>query len=357
MPIIGAQTMINPNRPGHQSGVDSGNINPLYADQHFGRVERRFLDKAFMRKRLNVRTVRGTDTLTNPRMGIVPLQKLARGIRATDHSPTYDQVSIKVDTIILSRANEWTLEDFQSSYDTRMEIADEQGDEISKYFDECGIVQAIKGAQITAVHPDGSKDGGWEGQVPSNIERTAPEGHRGGTCVIFDAVDDELDPIAANLKIKRLMTEVRKKEVDAGSVIAIDWDFFETLSENDKLISEDYVKANGDYSAFTMYQSGGFELWPNNRMPQVAHTGVGEDNHFLSNASNNYSYNTSANDVKCVAVMFHPKGLLAGETIPLTTKIFWDDKDKQWYIDAWTAFAITPNRPEACAAIFLNSVA
>ena len=86
-------------------------------------------------------------------------------------------------------------------------------------------------------------------------------------------------------------------------------------------------------------------------MPRVVNVDGVNDN-YLSNAANGYSYNNTTRDVECLAVMVHPKGLLAGETIPLTTKIFWCDKDKQWYIDAWTSFAVTPNRPEVTGGLF-----
>lgn len=356
MSIIGAVTMANPNRSGHVGGLDSGNINPLYIEEHFGMIEKRFLDESFFRKYLNMMPVRGTDTLTNPRMGFVPLQKLQRGIRATDHSPTYDNISIKVDTIVLARACEWTLEDFQSSYQTRSDIAEEQGKEIGKFFDEACVAQAVKAAQITVVRPDGTKDGGWEGTAITNIERSAPEGHRGGTCIVFAGASDHEDPTIAAFAMKQMHTNIRKKEVGKDGLLWLtDWDFYETLSENLNLIDTDYNKGNGDYSMYDLYRVAGIDMHVNNRMPREVHVRNTND-HFLSNASNGWAYNNTANDVLCKAVLIHTKALLAGETIPLTTKVFWDDKDKQWYIDAWTAFAVTPNRAEVAGAIFENGV-
>ncbi len=352
MSIIGAVTMADPNRPGHVGGIDSGNINPLYREEHFGMLETRFLDSSFFRKYLNMRPVRGTDTLTNPRMGFIPLQKLARGIRAEDTSPTYDSTSIKVDTIVLARACEWTLEDFQSSYETRGEIASGQGEELGKFFDYACIAQAVKAAQVTVVTPDGVRDGGWEGLTPTNIERSAPEGFRGGTVLVFAGATDHEDPTLAAFALKQVMTAARKKEVPKNGLLwLMGWDFYETLSENLNLIDTDYVKDNGDYSMYDLARVAGVDLHPNNRMPiEVNERGVND--HYLSNASNGYAYNNTTNDVLCKAVLIHAKALLAGETIPLTTKVFWDDKDKQWYIDAWTAFAVTPNRVEVAAAIF-----
>ena len=43
--------------------------------------------------------------------------------------------------------------------------------------------------------------------------------------------------------------------------------------------------------------------------------------------------------------------LLGGETIPLSTGVFWDDVYKHWYVDAWLAYGVTPNRPEFAGVI------
>lgn len=359
MSIIGQVTMVNPNRSGHIGGIDSANINPLYIDQHFGAVEKRFLKQSFFRAFLNMRPVRGTDTLTKPRMGHVPLQKMQRGIRATDHSPTYDNISIKVDTIILARANEWTLEDFQNSFDFRTDIGEEQGKEIGKFFDECGIAQTVKAAQITVQHPDGTLSGGWNGLTPTNIVRSAPEGHQGGTCIVFAGANDHEDPDLAERAMADAATAIRKKDVDVEEMVwLMGWDFHLTLSYNTNLIDRDVNGfSNGDYSMRTVERVAGVMLHPNNRMPVTVHVRAPATDHFLSNAANNWAYNNTSNDVLCVAALVHPRTLLGGETIPITTKIFWDNKDKQWYIDAWTAFAVTPDRAEVAAAIFKSTVA
>jgi hypothetical protein len=73
--------------------------------------------------------------------------------------------------------------------------------------------------------------------------------------------------------------------------------------------------------------------------------------HELSNARNSNAYN--GDFTKHVATAFAPRSLLAGETIPLQSKIFFSDVRKLWFIDAWTAFGVTPNRAEFAANILL----
>lgn len=367
MSIIGQTVAQNPNRAGHVAGVDTGNVNPLYADEHFGDVERRLIETSFMKRHLKIRTVRGTDTLTSRRMGAVALQKLQRGTVPGDNSPTYDSVSIKVDTIVLARATEFTLEDYQQDRDFRRDISEEQGDEIGMYFDQCHIAQSVKAAQLTLVDPSGNQTGGWVDAIdqtgapaavkPAAITRSSPSGHKGGTCIILAAAGDEKDPIEAELAFRKAKVNLLEKNVREQDMLwLMRHSFQEVLSRNENLIDTQYSKGNGDWAMMTVHMAGGTPLHGTNHMPSVQHV-HGVNDHFLSNAGNGYAYNNTANDIKCLAVLITKRTLLSGETIPLTTKIWFDDLTKMWYIDAWTSFACTPNRPEMAAAIFEFGVA
>ena len=82
------------------------------------------------------------------------------------------------------------------------------------------------------------------------------------------------------------------------------------------------------------------------RIPKAAITG-----HRLSNAANGNAYDVSATEAKTVAVIMHPKSLLAGETIPLQSDIWFSKEEKQWFIDSFMAFAVTVNRPDVCGRV------
>ena len=51
MSILGQVTANNSVRDGHQGGIDSGAVNPLYIEEYGGEVEHRFLKDSFMRQR------------------------------------------------------------------------------------------------------------------------------------------------------------------------------------------------------------------------------------------------------------------------------------------------------------------
>ena len=357
MSIIGQPVALDQARSGHQGGIDSGNINPLFIEEYGGEVEHRFLKASFMRQFFNFKSVRGTDTITNHRIGFSTLQKVARGVRPSDNAPTFDNVSVKVDTIVLARTNHFLLDEFLSHIDVRKEVGMEHGKEIGKFFDESFIVQGIKCAQITAQDPAAVLNGGWEDAVtggtstkPANIIRTAPEGHQGGTVVILDAVDDDTDPELLELAIQDMSQHIEEKDVDIEEAVLLCRPAqYYTLLKNDKLLNKDFSVDNGDYAKGTVMKANGVRIQVTNRFPKQADVGV---THFLSNASNNNAYNVTQADVNCKVLLLMPKALLAGETIPLTSKVYYHDVELQWFIDSYLSYGVTPNRPESAGAIF-----
>ena len=357
MSIVGQAVANDQVRSGHQGGVDSGNVNPLYIEQYGGEVEHRFLKKSMMRQFFKFKTIRGTDTLTNDRIGHSSLQKVSRGVRPTDDAPTFDNISIKVDTIVLARTNEFLLDDFLSHIDTRTEVGKEHGMEIGKFFDESFLVQGIKASQITNKDPAGTLLGGWEDAVndgsaskPSNIVRTAPIDFQGGTIKILDAVGDEADPDLLELAILDMCQAIEEKDVDIeDAILLMRPEQRYTLLKNDKLISTDFSLGNGNYAKGQVLEANGVRIMATNRFPKQADVGV---THFLSNAGNGNAYDVTQADVNCKVCLLMPKALLAGETIPLTSDVYYDKKEMQWFIDSYLAYAVTPNRAEMAAGIF-----
>ena len=351
----GTVTANNVVRDGHIAGIDSGNVNPLFIEQYGGEVEHRFLKKSIMRQFFKFKTLRGTDTLTNDRIGSTSLQKVSRGVRPTDSAPTFDNISIKVDTMVLARTVTALLDDFLSHIDVRKEVGMEHGMTIGKFFDESFLLQGIKAAQITNVDPDGVALGGWEGLTPASIVRTAPVDFRGGTCVVLQNANDETDPADLERAIQDLCQTIEEKDVDIeGAVLLMRPAQYYTLLRNDKLLNRDFTTANGDYASGEVLKSNGIRIMRTNRFPTAAQVG---ETHFLSNAGNGNAYDVTANDALCVVSLLMPKALLAGEVIPLTSKVHYSDVELQWFIDSYLSYGVTPNRAEMAGGIFTSAVA
>ena len=220
------------------------------------------------------------------------------------------------------------LNEFQTHFDARMELAQDHGKEIGKFFDEAFIIQAIKAALIVV--------GTAAGQSP------APDGFQSGTQVELAAAGDELDPDKLERGIEDVVQGIQEKDVDTeGGVILLRPAQYHALRRNDKLTSGEYSIGNGNFAQGTLLKSNGMPLVMTNRIPSAVIT-----DHYLSNSGNNNAYNVDAIEATAVAVIMLPKALLAGETIPLTSKVYYHDVELQWFIDSYLAFAVTPNRPD-----------
>lgn len=318
-------------RSGQQFKVDTGTVNPLYIEEYGGEVESQMIKTSIMRKYINVKSVRGTDTITNDRIGSTHLQAVLPGTRPVPTQVDFDNVSVKVDTIILARNNVHLLDDFQAHYDVRAELGKDHGKIVGRYFDEAIMIQGVKAAHIDAA------------------TTRLPEGWYGGTVKTLASAGDEQDPDKLQRAIEDLCQAIEENDVDLeGAAMFVNPEQFYVLLRNDKLLNSDYSLGNGDYAQGTVMRSCGIPIVKTNRLPQAATT---PGDHFLSNPGNDNAYDVSATEADVVALLIMPKALLAGETIPLTSKVYYSDIELQWFIDSYLAFAATPNRAEHAGVI------
>lgn len=321
-------------RPGHQFQIDTGTVNPLHIEEYGGEVESQMIKTSIMRKYINVKSVRGTDTVTNDRIGTTSLQAVTPGVRPEPGQVDFDNVSVKVDTIILARNNVHLLDDFQAHYDVRAELGKDHGKIIGRFFDEAICIQGVKAANIV------------EGDGTGGTVRL-PDGWYGGTQIDLAAAGDEQDPDKLQRAIEDLCQQIEENDVDLeGAALFVNPEQFYTLLRNDKLLNSDYSLGNGDYANGTVMRSCGIPVVKTNRLPQVPVT-----DHFLSNAGNNAAYDIDATEALVVALLLMPKAMLSGETIPLTSKVYYSDIELQWFIDSYLAFGATPNRAEHAGVI------
>jgi len=362
MSIIGQVTAVQPNKAGWQQGANTGSIDPLFLEEYTGDVEHQILKQSFVKGFFKIHNMKGQGVISNKAIGTVPLQKLVGGIMPTDHSPIWDKTSLRVDTVVLARSTLLLIDDFLAQEDIRKEVAIEQGKTIGKFLDESFLNQAIKAAQTSVRRPimDANNNitgfetlDGFVGQSNATYVVRAidyPDGHRGATTIVLPAVGAENDPDEFEEAIRKLCQGLEEKDIELGEgVLLMRPAQYYTLLKNNKLLDRDFSSNNGDYAEGSILKTNGLKLVKTNRFPKASDVGT---QHFLSNASNNFAYNVQASDAKCAAVYIAPKALLAGDLIPLSTKVFFDDLSKNFYIDAWLSFGVTVSRPAYAAGIF-----
>lgn len=306
----------------------------LLIEQYGGEVENQFKKSAIMRQYAKVRPVRGTDTITNNRVGRTTLKALVAGVRPKGDVTPFGKVSLTVDTVVLARDNRSMLNDLQTHFDARMELAQDHGKELGYFFDQAFIIMAIKGANAAApVLGDGS---------------AAKQSIGAGKHSTFAADGDDLDPDKLADAITDILVEMEEEEIPIEEcVVFVRPTHYKVLLDNEKLIRDSFSSDNGDFAKAIIHRIYDSRIVKTARIPSQAIAG-----HFLSNAQNSSAYDVSATEAKAVAVILHPKSLMAGETIPLTSDVWFNREEKQWFIDSFLAFGVTVNRPDVCGAVF-----
>lgn len=316
-----------PTDSSHLSDVDVA----LMIDEYGGEVESQFAKSSIMRQYVKIRPVRNTDTIVNNRVGRTQLTALVAGVRPDAAATGFGKVQLTVDTVILARDNRSMLNEFQIHFNARMELAQDHGKEIGKFFDQAFIIQAIKGSLASAPSFTGHNNAFGAGK---NV-------------TLADALD-ELDPDKLYEAIAEIIIDMEEEDIDVEELIVfVRPRQFEVLKNNNKLLSRDYAAGNGDFAKGLIYEVNGARIVKTARIPTSAIA-----NHPLSNAGNSNAYNVSSTEAKAVAVILHPKSLLAGETIPLTSDVWFNKEEKQWFIDSFLAFGVTVNRPDVCGAVY-----
>ena len=306
----------------------------LFIEEYGGEVESQFKATSIMRQYVRIRPVRGTDTITNRRVGRTTLKALTPGVRPQADATPFGKVSLTVDTVVLARDTRSMLNEFQTHFDARMELAQDHAKEIGYFFDQAFIIMGIKGSLAAApVLGDGTAS---KQSIGAGKNKT------------LASAGDELDPDKLEAAITGIITDMEEEEIPAEElVVFVRPKTYKVLSNSNKLLNRDYSPTNGDFAKMQISEIGGARIVKTARIPQAA-----IDDHFLSNAQNGNAYNVSATEAKAVAIIMHPKGLMAGETIPLTSDMWFNREEKQWFIDSFLAFGVTVNRPDVCGAVF-----
>lgn len=322
-------------RPGQDGGT--GVYDALFIEEYGGLVDMAFHEASTMKSTLNVRSVMGSNTVKNYRVGETALSAVTPGVRPDATPTTFGDVSVTVDTVVVARNNVFLLEDLQNNYDAKVELARTQGEQLAEFFDEAAYIQAMKAARSAA---------------PANLT-----GFKSGTVVAMAAIGDQADAVKLESKILNMIQGMEEKKVKVrgtqfgttgynGVQLYLAPAEYYTLLQNDKLVDSQYSEGNGDYAGNKLLKVAGIPINTTTLLPQAEVTG-----HYLSNASNSTAYDVSLAESYGVALAFAPRAVLAGETIGLTSDIWYNKEEKQWFIDSHLSFGMGPDRAEMAAIL------
>lgn len=310
----------------------------LIIEEFTGMVEGTIARRSVLQGMIPVRRVTGTSTFTNHAVGKSTLQKVVNGAQLDGIKSDFSKKSVTVDTVIAAREVFPLLDVFQTQIAVRQEVATEQGKEIAKFWDQAHFIQAVKAALLT----ESAYSRGSAGK---------PSGHFGGSQEVLSAAGDLQDPAKLYAAIARLLVKMENKDVDPLNddlMLVVKPEQFYVLSQSEQLINGNYVTAAGNQiQGAHLLKTYGVPVISSNNLP----VGLNIAGHHLSNTGNSNGYD--GDFTKLGVLAFSPRAIMAGETISLTSDIFYDKLYKSWYVDSHLAFGVGPNRAEYAGAIML----
>lgn len=322
--------------PSQQNGT--GSKDALKIEEYAGAVEGTIERRSILKGMIPMRPVRGTNTITNYAVGEATLGKVDP-TGAPDPTGTVDfsKASLTVDTLVYARNTIALLEQWQTRYDARQEIGQEHGKKIAKFYDNSFLIQGAK----AALSAESKFSNGSAGK---------PAGHKGGSVVTLGAAGDRQDPARLIKSISDLFVKMETKDVvpqqDDIMLIFRPAEFY-ALQDAEQIVNGNYITANGTkLEGVPIFKAYGCPVYSSMNLPQEVITG-----HLLSNSANGNAYDGDFS--KLVGLAIAPKALLAGETIGLASDVYYERKEKMWYVDSHMSYGVTTNRHEYAGAIML----
>jgi hypothetical protein len=316
----------NVTRPG-QVGA-TGAINALHIEEYTGVLNGTIDRKSVIDPWVPRRQVKGTSVIQSKAIGESTLQVVTPGASIDGTKNKVGKNTLTIDTVIAARSVFPLLETWQADYDARAATGVEHGKKIAKFTDQAFFIQAIKAGLRTTTKYSGVD---------------AAAGHYGGSQKTLAGANDHLDPAKLYAAIADLFVQMEQKDVDPRTddvLIAVKPAEFYTLMQNEQLINTNYVTAAGNSVQTMVLKTYG--------VPVIS------SNNFMGGANvttHELGADYLGDFTKVVAAAFSASALLAGETIPLTPQMYWNDDYLHWVVGAYTSFGVTVDQAQYAGVI------
>lgn len=320
-------------RPGQLD--QTGDINATAVTEYSEQVQHTIERRSVLNGLIKMRPVRGTNSIGNYGFGKSEIGVVTPGEAPAATKNDVGRNKLTIDTLVYTRHALPLLETFQTSYDARVELGVEDGIEMAKFIDQSLFIQAAKAALATK-------------NTYSSVAGK-PAGFKGATQVPLASAGDINDPARLYSAIGKLFAQMEEKDVvpqQDDILLAMKPAQFYTMLDAEQIVNGTYVTANGTSIETMIFKAFGCPVVRSNNFPTGVVTG-----HKLSTAGNGNAYD--GDFTKLGVLAFAPKALMAGETIPLESDLFYDKIYKSWFVDSQTAFGVTTDRVEYAGAIVL----
>jgi hypothetical protein len=328
--------MSTPNNLTNVAVSASGEVDSLLIEKFNGKVNEQYLKGENIMSYFDVQSVTGTNTVSNKYLGETELQVLAPGQSPAATSTQADKNQLVIDATVIARNTVAHLHDVQGDIDSlKPKLAANQAKQLKRMEDEMLIQQMLLG-----------------GICNTHDKRTNPrvKGHGFSINVEVNEGEALINPQYVMAAVEFALEQQLEQEVDISDVaILMPWRYFNVLRDADRIVDKTYTisQSGATIQGFTL-SSYNCPVIPSNRFPKFT---PGQAHHLLSNEDNGYRYDATAEMNGAIAVLFTSDALLVGRSIDVTGDIFYEKKEKTYYIDTFLSEGAIPDRWEAVSVV------
>lgn len=328
--------MSTPNNLTNVAVSASGEVDSLLIEKFNGKVNEQYLKGENIMSYFDVQTVTGTNIVSNKYLGETELQVLAPGQSPAATSTQADKNQLVIDATVIARNTVAHLHDVQGDIDSlKPKLATNQAKQLKKMEDEMLIQQMLLG-----------------GIANTQDKRKKPRVKGHGFSVNVEVNEDEalVNPQYVMAAVEFALEQQLEQEVDISDVaILMPWRYFNVLRDADRIVDKRYtISQSGATIQGFVLSSYNCPVIPSNRFPKFY---AGQKHHLLSNEDNGYRYDPTVEMNGAIAVLFTADALLVGRSIDITGDIFYEKKEKTYYIDTFMSEGAIPDRWEAVSVV------
>lgn len=338
--------MSTPNQMTNTGVSNSGEVDTLLIEKFNGKVHMAYNEGENIMSYFSMESVTGTNMVSNKYFGTTEVQVLAPGQSPEATAVGFDKNALVVDTSIIARNTVAHIHDVQNDIEgVKSKMAMNQSKELKKVEDYMLIQQLIFGGMTNFEKRAGGSTGRTEPRV---------KGHGFSVDVIGDEAKFGMSPNYIMGGIEYAIEQQVEQDVDINDlIILMPWKYFNALRDAERITNANYTLSNGTTIEGFVLKSYNLPVKPSNRFPTAKQVSAvaGGEHHLLSNEDNGYRYDATEGMDKVVAVIFNTDALLVGRTVELNSDIYYEKKEKTFYIDTWLAEGAIPDRWESVSVV------
>lgn len=319
-----------PHYAGKNADVD------IHLEEHLGIVDKAFAYTSKFAPLMNIRTLRGTNVARIDRIGNVKVGGRKSGEELAISRVVNDKWNLTVDTLLYLRHQFDNQDEWVSDLAMRKEVAELDGIELAKMFDQACLIAVAKAAALPA---------------PTDLEDSFSPG-------ILKTVTLTGTPAEKADQLVRIHRQVCEEFVDrdlgddlySEGITPVSAQVFSLLLEHGKLMNVEFQGVGGavnDFARSRVAILNGVRVLETPRFARKAITG-----HPLGSA-----FNVSADEALRQMLVFIPsKTLITAQVQPVTAK-FWEWEEKfSWVLDTFQMYNIGARRPDTAAAVAITGL-